>query len=120
VWRAYRSAPAVVDRALLAEVGQLAAQLQRTASEENWPVDPKRVEKHRSRAATAAASADLSGAFSHLCRMIDVQMKGLLQTRRASGDRSSGWHRPLPPPPPPPPPPPDLAPGPAAQSGAGE
>ncbi len=113
VWRAYRSAPAVVDRAIVAEAGQLAAQLQRSSTEESWPVDPKRVEKHRGRAATAAADGDLRGAFHHLCRMIDVLMKGLILTRRPPVER------PAPPrvrtPPPPPPPPADLEPGPAAK-----
>ncbi|NNJ25530.1 PP2C family protein-serine/threonine phosphatase [Alienimonas chondri] len=117
MWRAYRSAPAVVDRAIVAEAGQLAAQLQRTAIEEGWGIDPKRVEKHRSRAATAAASADLRGSFLHLCRMIDVQMKGLIQTRRPSSDRPAAA-RAKPkatPPPSPPSPPPDLAQSPAAK-----
>ena len=110
VWRAYRSAPAVVDRAIVAETGQLAAQLQRSAAEERWPIDPKRVEKHRSRAATAAAKSDLNGAFHHLCRMIDVQMKGLIQTRRPPAEKPSSTKiKSLPPSPPP-----DLAPGPAA------
>ncbi|QDT17036.1 Putative protein phosphatase 2C-type [Alienimonas californiensis] len=109
VWRAYRSAPAVVDRAIVAEAGQLASQLQRTAAEERWPIDPKRVEKHRARAAASASEADLQGAFQHLCRMIDVQMKGLVQTRRAGADRLA------PPRPKPPPPPPDLSPSPAAR-----
>ncbi|MEM9700922.1 MAG: protein phosphatase 2C domain-containing protein, partial [Planctomycetota bacterium] len=43
VWRAYRSAPATVDRSIVAEAGQVAAQLQRTAAEEEWNLDAKRV-----------------------------------------------------------------------------
>ena len=112
VWRAYRSAPAVVDRAIVALAGQLAAQLQRSSQEENWSIDAKRVEKHRARAAAAAAKGDLDGAFLHLARMINSQMKGLIQTRRPTFDRPSSTRVK----PPPPPPPPDLAPGAAGGS----
>ena len=104
VWRAYRSAPAVLDEGIVGQATRLAAQLQRTAAEEDWAVDAVRAERHRSEAAEAVEGGDLAAAFLHLARSIDAQMKGLVQTRRPTFDRPP----PRPTDTPPPGPPPDL------------
>ena len=82
VWRAYRSAPAVVDRSLVGLAAQLAEQLRRSAEEERWPIDLPTADARRAAAVAAARRDDYAAAFRHYARAIDVQMKGLLKTRR--------------------------------------
>ena len=82
IWRAYRTAPAVVDRPLVGHAAQLAAQLREAAAEEKWPIEPALAERWGGEASAAAARGDLGRAFLAYARMIDVQMKGLVQTRR--------------------------------------
>ena len=100
VWRAYRSAPAVVDKTLVGLAAQLAAQLRRSAEEEGWPVDLKAADARRAAGAGASANGDLATAFRHFARAIDVQMKGLVQTRRAPVPKKSGGGKPRRPAPP--------------------
>jgi protein phosphatase len=82
VWSPYATATARLSRKFLGHLAAVEAELQRTASVENWAIDWKQHEVAYTKAKTAFDSRDYVKSFRYYASAIDCLMTGLHQTRK--------------------------------------
>jgi protein phosphatase len=96
LWKPYRTASAKFDRQLLTHLAALESELQRTASDEQWPIDWSRHESAYQSAKSCLDSQQYVRAFSDLAKAIDVLMAGVLLYRKQMHHAQKWGENPLP------------------------
>lgn len=92
LWRPYATADARLSKRFLNHLAALESELQRTATEEKWPVDWKIHEQEFEEAKRALGGNQRPAAFRALARAIDLLMMGLTEQRRQT-ERDRRWGR---------------------------
>ena len=82
IWRPYASANAQLSKSFLNHLAAVSSELQRTGSEEKWPVEWSAHEREFNDAKQALSAGSHGRAIRALGRTIDVLMTGLHEQRR--------------------------------------
>ncbi|MEX0715714.1 MAG: protein phosphatase 2C domain-containing protein [Planctomycetaceae bacterium] len=82
LWRPYRTASARLTRKFLNHIASLESELQRSASDEKWPIDWSRHEASYGRAQHAIAEKRYGEALAEYGHAIDALMAGVSESRR--------------------------------------
>jgi protein phosphatase len=93
LWSPYATDSARLTKRFLGHLAAVEAELQRTASVENWTIDWSRHEDAYARAKSAFAARDFSRSFAHYAEAVDTLMAGLHECRKKM-HREAKWGKP--------------------------
>lgn len=86
LWKPYRTASARLTRKFLNHIALLESELQRSATDEKWPIDWSRHESSYQEAQRALAEKQEARAFAEYAQAIDELMKGVRAMENSRGE----------------------------------